>query len=315
MSKAGAKVVVVGSLNVDYIASVGRLPGIGETVPANGLIKRFGGKGANQAIAAARQGANVSMIGCLGGDLEGRIYRERLADEGIDVRGISINRKVLTGTALIAVDEKAENTIIVAAGANGALKSAAVRALRQLIQSASAILLQQEVPMEAVVEAMLVANRANVPVVFNPSPTRQGFPWSKCRIDTLIVNEGEAESIFGLRIKSFERQGASKWRSAFQKLRIEKLIITRGAKTTLYLSEAECEEIPTLPVRPIDTVGAGDAFAGAFTAHRANGTEMVTAIQWANCSGALATLGPGAQDPIPDFKATQKAFRRLAPFC
>src|SRR5437899_1614356 len=128
MSKPGAKVVAVGSLNVDYIASVDRLPSVGETVPATELIKRFGGKGANQAVAAARQGASVSMIGCVGEDDEGRAYCERLTAEGIEVTGISRTLKSLTGSALIAVDKAAENTIIVAAGANGELKPAAIKA-------------------------------------------------------------------------------------------------------------------------------------------------------------------------------------------
>ena len=112
-------VLVVGSLNIDYIAAVKRLPAAGETVAATGLVRRFGGKGANQAVAAARQGARGSMIGCVGADDEGRPYCRRLRAEGIDTAGISATQKALTGTALIAVDQAAENTIIVAAGANG----------------------------------------------------------------------------------------------------------------------------------------------------------------------------------------------------
>ncbi|EEF60203.1 ribokinase [Pedosphaera parvula] len=314
MSKPGAKVVVVGSLNVDYIALVEQLPSAGETVPATELIKRFGGKGANQAVAAARQGASVSLIGCVGEDDEGRVYCESLAAEGIEVTGISTTLKSLTGTALIAVDSAAENTIIVAAGANGELKRAAIKAQQQRIQSANALLLQQEIPLESVVEAVRIANRARVPVVFNPSPLREGFPWGKYHIETLIVNAGEAESIFRLNIKNIARNIPT-WRRALLKRAVGQLIITRGAKATLYVNANELEEIPTLQVRPVDTVGAGDAFAGAFTAHSAGGAEIISAIQRANCVGALATLKQGAQEAIPSLRATEMAFRTVRRLC
>ena len=198
MTRASPKVVVVGSLNIDYIASVDRLPRPGQTVPASGLLQRFGGKGANQAVAAARQAASVIMIGCVGVDDAGRLYCDRLRSERIDVAGISRTSKALTGTALIAVDHSAENIIVVAAGANGELRPSAIRAHRRLIGAAGIILLQLEIPVPTVVETVRLANRLNVPVVLNPSPLRDGFPWGKGRLDALIANAGEAEAIFGL---------------------------------------------------------------------------------------------------------------------
>jgi len=304
------KVVVVGSLNMDYIAAVEHLPAAGETVPAAGLVRRFGGKGANQAIAAARQGARVGMIGCVGADDAGRAYRQRLRAESIDVTGITATDRALTGTALIAVDEAAENSIIVAAGANGELKPAAIRTQRQQIASADILLLQLEVPMATVIEAVRVANRANVPVVLNPSPMRDGFPWGNCSLDTLIVNAGEAQIIFGFRPDNLPA-GLAKWHRALAQRRIERLIITQGARPTLCLSAAGYLKVPTLAVRPVDTVGAGDAFAGAFAARRAGGADLLSAIRYANCAGALATLKPGAQESIPDKGLTEKAFHRL----
>jgi ribokinase len=305
------RVVVVGSLNIDYIAAVEHLPAAGETVPATGLVQRFGGKGANQAVAAARQGARVGMIGCVGADDAGRAYRQRLRAEGIDVTGITATRRALTGTALIAVDEAAENTIIVAAGANGELKPAAIRAQRQRITAADILLLQLEVPMATVIEAVRVASRAQVPVVLNPSPLRDGFPWSKCRLDTLIVNAGEAQDIFSLRPAALPA-GLAKWQRALARRRIERLIITQGARPTVCISAAGYLKVPTLKVRPVDTVGAGDAFAGAFAARRAGGADLVSAIRYANCAGALATLKPGAQESIPDKALTEKAVKRLS---
>ncbi len=305
------KVIVVGSLNIDYIATVKRLPAAGETVAATGLVQRFGGKGANQAVAAARQGAQVSMIGCVGADDAGRAYCERLRADRIETAGISATHKALTGTALIAVDQAAENLIIVAAGANGELKPAALRAQRKRITSADILLLQFEVPMATVIEAVRLANRANVPVVLNPSPLREGFPWGKCELDTLLVNAGEAEAIFGLRVDNLP-VGLVRWQRALARRCIQRLIITRGAKPTLCVSAAGYLNVPALKVRPLDTVGAGDAFAGAFAAHLAGGSDLISAIRYANCAGALATLKAGAQEAIPDRVRTEKAFRHLA---
>ena len=234
MSQTRPRVAVVGSLNVDYIASVTRLPVNGETVAATKLIRRFGGKGANQAIAAARQGARVSMIGCVGADDEGRACREGLRAEEIDTQGISITSKAQTGTALIAVDHQAENMIVVAAGANGQLKPGSIRREQKRIVGAKVLLLQQEVPMEAVIEAVRIANRAAVPVLLNPSPLTSGFPWGDCQVDTVITNDGEARSIFGLRVEDIATS-LPRWRRALAKRRIGRLIITLGAKSTVYL--------------------------------------------------------------------------------
>jgi len=299
-------IVIVGSLNVDYIASVERLPVAGETVPATHLIRRFGGKGANQAIAAARQGASVSMIGCLGHDAVGQTYRQRLRAEGIATAGVSMAPASPTGTALIAFDRQGENIIIVSAGANGELSPAMVRSRQGAILSARLLLLQLEVPLPAVIEAMKIANRASVPVVLNPSPLRKGFPWGRCALDTVIANSGEAQIIFGLGLRSI-----SAWQRKLSGWRIERIIITRGAKPTLCISANGHMSVPALPVKPMDTVGAGDAFAGAYVARRVESMDELTAIRYANCAGALATLKPGAQEAIPGRAATERALQNI----
>jgi ribokinase len=311
MRSSPFKVVVVGSLNVDYIASVDRLPVAGETVPASALVRRFGGKGANQAVAAARQGASVNMIGCLGIDSEGSSYVERLRAEGIGVNGISTTSKALTGTAMIAVDRAAENIIVVAAGANGHLKRAGVRARHESIAAADALLLQLEVPLDSVIEAVRIANRSGVPVVFNPSPWRHGFPWGEYNIDTLIINSVEAQAIFGLRLDGISGSLLA-WRKQLADRCVTQLIITRGAKPTIYITAASFGEIPTYAVKPVDTVGAGDAFAGAFAARRAEDMDIVSAIDYANCAGALATLKRGAQEAIPTLSETEHALHKLS---
>jgi len=305
------KVVVIGSLNVDYIAAVDRLPAPGETVAATGLVRRFGGKGANQAVAAARQDAQVCMVGCVGADDEGRAYCQRLRAEGIDASGVVSTRKALTGTALIAVDRAAENMIVVAAGANGELSPTAVRAQRGCIVSAGILLLQFEVPQASVVEAVRLANRAKVPVVLNPSPLRSGFPWDNCALDTVITNVGEAQAIFSLKLDKLPAN-LGRWQRALRLRHIGQLIITRGAKSTICISHSGFREVPTLAVKPVDTVGAGDAFAGAYAAKRAEGADTLIAIRYANCVGALATLKPGAQEAIPNRTTAEKAFRQVS---
>ena len=303
------KVVVVGSLNVDYIASVQRLPSPGQTIAASNLIRRFGGKGANQAIAAARQGAKLRLIGCLGDDPDGSDYLDRLKQESISVVGISRVASQRTGTALISVDERGENIIIVAAGANGALRPAAIIDQEAAIKGAGAVLLQFETPMGTNVAAIFRANRAGVPVVLNPSPFQSGFPWGRCTIDTLIANAGEAKAIFGISFGHKSRLGEV--RRALDKRKIAKLIVTQGAKPTLCFPGDECVEVPTLQVRPVDTVGAGDAFAGTFTARQAEGLDFISAVRLANCAGALTTLKPGAQEATPTRAATERAARSL----
>jgi ribokinase len=310
MASSIPQVVVVGSLNLDYITSVERLPAPGETVAASGLIRRFGGKGANQAVAAARQGARVNLIGCLGEDDDGRAYLRRLRAEGIGTRGISRTTKASTGTALIAVDGKAENTIIVASGANGYLGTRAIEALQPLVTRASAILLQFEIPMSTNLAVIKLANRVGVPVVLNPSPLREGFPWGRCKLDTLIVNAGEAHAIFGLPPEDIGARRLA-WTKALAECGVDCLIITRGAQPTICFGAGELLTVNTLKVKPVDSVGAGDAFAGTFLAHRAQGLDLVSAIRLANCAGALTTLKPGAQEAIPSRAQTQRAARAL----
>ena len=304
------RVVVVGSLNIDYIASVERLPAPGQTVAANNLLRRFGGKGANQAVAAARQGAKVSMIGCLGDDDGGRAYLKRLKTERIDVSAIALTRKAHTGTALIAVAGNAENVIIVAAGANGQLKPRALGGIHSRIAKAAVVLMQFEIPIATCRAVVLLANRLGVPVVLNPSPLREGFPWGKWELDTLIVNEGEAQAIFGLPPAGFSKRRLA-WTGALSRHRVRHLIITRGAQPTVCITAEEYLEVPTLKVKPVDTVGAGDAFAGTFAARRAEGLALLAAIRLANCAGALTTLKPGAQEAIPTRQTGERALRRL----
>lgn len=301
-STSPTRIVVVGSLNIDLIARVHRLPGPGETVAAHTLLRRFGGKGANQAVAAARQGAAVTMIGCVGDDADGAEYCKRLAvQEKINVHGIVCIAGEPTGTALIAVDGQGQNNIVVAAGANAKLTAAIIRASAKTIRRAKVLLTQLEAPLPAVLAAIRIANSATIPVVFNPSPLRNDFPWGDVALHTVIVNELEARQIFGCPVGGIAKN-LNKWRRQLAARRITQLLITRGARSTICLTNERYFTTPTLKVKPVDTVGAGDAFAGTFATRLAEGFPLEDAIVKANHAGALTTLKPGAQEAMPTIK-------------
>jgi ribokinase len=176
---------------------------------------------------------------------------------------------------------------------------------------ADVLLLQFEIPMASIIQSIRLANRAKVPVVLNPSPLREGFPWSQCKVNTLIVNAGEAEAIFGRKLTRLS-ESLPPWQEALRRRQIDRLVITRGAQPTFCLTQKDFQVVPTLRVKPVDTVGAGDAFTGAFAACLAERTDIVNAIRHANCAGALATLKPGAQESIPHRRTVERALLKFA---
>jgi ribokinase len=276
MNASRPKIVVVGSLNVDHTLRVPHIPVPGETVSAHEMLTCFGGKGANQAVAAARAGGLVSLIGCVGTDDFGTRSVEALKSEGIDTRGIS-RSETPTGCALIAVDDAGENAIIVHPGANHALTPADIDAQAEHIRGADALLLQLECPLPVVRRAAEIARENGVMVLLNPSPLSDAFLAEPFEVDVLIVNEGEAQRITPDR--NLRDAGC------------RRLIITRGARSTLCITDEGVGEFAPPKVVPLDTVGAGDTFAGAFAVSRS--------IPFANAAGALATLKAGAQPSIP----------------
>ncbi len=265
---------------------------------ASSLERRFGGKGANQALAAARQGAQVTLIGCLGDDPDGRDYRNHLRREGVNCSSLNTVRSQGTGSAFIAVDSKGENQIIVIPGANASLTAPSVKMQRSKIEVAHALLVQLEVPLDTIIEAMELANGRQVPVILNASPVNAAFPWGKVVVDVLILNAAEAAQVFNLELGKAAEQ-LEKWQRLLSDRQIKTLIITQGERPTLVLNAEGLKRVPTYKVKPVDTVGAGDAFTGAFATHFAEGTPLLECVRWANTCGALATLQKGAQQGIP----------------
>ena len=277
---------VVGSLNVDLTFRVPRFPGPGETLMASQALTAFGGKGANQAVAAARAGARVRMIGCLGNDEPGKRYRDYLAGESIDHAGVLAGAGP-TGTAFITVDGEGENTIVVHPGANHELTEAKMDGLVSHFRDSAVTLLQLECPLDAVVRAAGVAKEAGATVIFNPSPWDPESMERNIPFDILIVNEREEEGL---------RSGNG---MACIQERCEAIIVTRGAQSTRVLTEGRTLEVEPPSVSPVDTVGAGDTFAGVFALAHAEGLGLLDSVRMANTAAALATLKPGAQEAMP----------------
>ncbi len=280
---------MVGSLNVDRLWRVARLPRAGETVLAGETRLEFGGKGANQAVAAARHGAKVAMVGAIGDDADGVSYRAHLDREGIRGEWVATLSGVPTGAAFICVDARGENQIIVDRGANGRLTAAAVeRALAALLPATDVLLVGLECTRDVAFAALRAAAAADVRSVFNPSPVAPDFPWGDVPIDTVIVNEHECAEIFG-----------APGPAALVQRGVRHLVVTQGAEPTLLVTAAGVRAVATYPVTPRDTVGAGDTFAGTLAARLAEGAEWDLALRCANVAAALSTLGSGAQTPIP----------------
>ncbi|MEM7144724.1 MAG: ribokinase [Verrucomicrobiota bacterium] len=307
---AGATVIsVLGSLNVDYYSRVAAFPQPGETVAAEQLTMRFGGKGANQAVAAARMGGSVRMLGRVGEDGMGQSYVNHLATNGVDASGVMVAPGMVTGSAFITLDASAENTIVVGAGANGTWTAADVDGCEAAIAGSSVLLLQGEVPVEANLRAIEIANRSETLVVLNPSPWPSAFPWGQCRVDVMVVNEHEASTFFGMPIMSVDDLKSCAERAAARQ--VSAMMVTRGTRSTLALSGADVIEVPVRRLNPVDTVGAGDTFAGALAAGLGAaqsgelGAEEV--VRRANVAAALSTQKTGAQEGMPGLEAVLEA--------
>lgn len=290
-------VAVIGSLNLDTLLSVPHFAQPGATVAATSWESRYGGKGANQAIAASRQGATVSFIGCVGDDASGRAYRGYLADQGVQAEGVQPLESVQTGRAYICVTPQGTNTIITASGANGYLSAEMVLHQHAILENADVIMCQLEVPMEATISALQRAAELGKMTILNPSPMNTNFPWGQVPVDFLIVNEHEAQELLGHHVESTGE--VLTIRSQMADLAVGTLIITRGSEHTFVFSPKQALKVPPPPVKVVDSTGAGDAFAGTFAVHYAQTHDLLASIRKANIAGALTCTRAGAQDAIP----------------
>ncbi|MDQ6421494.1 ribokinase [Paenibacillus sp. LHD-117] len=298
------KLLVVGSINMDVVSNVKQFPLPGETIHSGGTAFVPGGKGANQAVAAARAGADCAMVGAVGLDPFGDTLVASLAERGVDA-GAVLRKEGTSGIALITVNEEGENNIILSEGANGKVTAADV-ASSAAWDGVYAVLLQNEIPWETTLSAMRGAKDAGVRVFLNPAPARslpdETFPL----LDTLIVNETEAAVVTGVKVDGVASAAvAAEWALAKG---ASSVIVTLGEQGCFYADAQGARlAVPAFRVKPVDTTAAGDTFIGAYAAASADGLGTEDALRFAVAASALAVTRPGAQSSIPD-KAEIEAF-------
>ncbi|MHC8371418.1 ribokinase [Pseudomonas sp. MDT1-85] len=298
-----AKVVVIGSLNMDLVTRAPRLPRGGETLIGESFATVSGGKGANQAVAAARLGAQVSMVGCVGSDAYGEALRGALLAEQIDCQAVSTVEDS-SGVALIVVDDNSQNAIVIVAGANGALTPEVIDRFDAVLQAADVIICQLEVPDATVGHALKRGRELGKTVILNPAPASRPLPadWYAA-IDYLIPNESEASALSGLPVDSLITAETAATRLI--SMGASKVIITLGAQGSLLANGTRLEHFPAPKVKAVDTTAAGDTFVGGFAAALAAGKSEAEAIRFGQVAAALSVTRAGAQPSIPTLSDVQ----------
>jgi ribokinase len=292
-----SRVLVIGSANVDFTVAVARLPRPGETVSGGTLLVNHGGKGANQAVAARRLGAEVKFIACVGDDASGRAIREALLGEGIDVAGVNATSAAATGTALIVVDAEGRNQIAVAPGANRLLAVEHVSALAEDFAWADVVVCQLETPLPTVMWVLERARRRRAITVLNPAPVPETALECWTLVDYLTPNTGEAERLSGVAVGSHAE--AARAGEVLRARGVGTVLVTLGAEGVLACTADGMQQVPALAVTALDTTAAGDAFNGALAVALGEGRELREALIFANAAAALACTRRGAQASLP----------------
>ncbi|MBQ0353231.1 ribokinase [Enterobacter hormaechei] len=295
--KTAGNLVVLGSINADQILNLETFPTPGETVTGNQYQVAFGGKGANQAVAAGRSGANIAFIACTGDDDTGERVRKQLASDNIDIAPVSVVAGESTGVALIFVNAEGENVIGIHAGANAALTTERVEAQRGIIAGAEALLMQLESPVESVLAAAKIAHENHTSVVLNPAPARVLSDELLALVDIITPNETEAEKLTGIRVENDD--DAARAALALHDKGIGTVIITLGSRGVWASVNGEGRRVPGFKVKAIDTIAAGDTFNGALVTALLEGKAMDDAIRFAHAAAAIAVTRKGAQPSVP----------------
>jgi ribokinase len=290
-------VTVVGSFNTDLVGVTPRMPVKGETIIGGPFLTGPGGKGANQAVAAARLGADVTMVVKLGTDNFGDLAQANLVKEGIRSDFVLRTDETHTGAALIFVDAEGENMIVVAAGANELLTPEDVDRARQAILEADVLLVELEVPMETVERAIRVAHEAGVKVLLNPAPGQPLSAEMLSMVDVLTPNETETQIITDMPVTNPQEAEAAARQLLAQGVGIA--VITLGAQGALIVTPTETRHVPGQQVEVVDTTGAGDAFNGALAVALAEGKELVEAVAFSNGAAALQVTRFGTAPAMP----------------
>ena len=290
------RILVIGSSNTDMTVRSATLPKPGETVLGGDFRMGPGGKGANQAVAARLLGGEVTFVCKLGRDMFGEGASKHYESCGLDTSKILWSDKP-SGVALITVDSKAENSIVVASGANADMTVSDIDSVADIIKSSGILLLQLEIPMDAVVHAAEIAYSAGVQVVLNPAPAA-ALPAEllKC-VSILIPNETEASAISGIDINNFETAAAAAER--LKGMGVREVIITMGSRGSV-VCDGDCTFVPALKVNAVDTTAAGDTFCGGVCVALSEGKDLLEAVKFATAASSIAVQRPGAQDSVPN---------------
>lgn len=301
-------IVVIGSLNMDMVVRTNRSPDAGETLIGQAFALSPGGKGANQAVAAARLGAEVSMIGRVGKDTFGSEMLEIIRNEGIHIEHISVSEHQATGVASIIIEEDGENRIIVVPGANIELTVQDIQALEAVISQTKIIVLQLEMDLAMSEQAIAIAHRKGIPVILNPAPARVLKDEMLAQVSYLTPNETEAGILSGMTVDSAETAEQAA-RILLQK-GVQNVIVTLGSKGALIVNAEGAKAVPGFPVKAVDTVAAGDSFNGALAQQLVLGKTLEEAVSFANAVGALAVGKEGAIPSLPQLSEVEHFLKR-----
>ncbi len=292
-----AKILVIGSLNMDLVVTADRIPDAGETITGKQFDRFFGGKGANQAVSAARLGAQVTMLGRLGYDAFGREQLESLKEEGVDTRYISQDPHVASGVAFIILEDAGQNRIIVVPGANGACSPRDIDVAAGAMKRADMIVLQLEIPLSTVEYVIRMAADLGKKVILNPAPAQELPNDLYPAITVITPNESEASLLTGVTVSS--KSTARKAAKVLLSRGVEHVVITLGSGGVYGCNQMGEFHIPAHSVKPVDTVAAGDAFSGGLAVALAEGKTLLSAAKMANAAAAIAVTRPGAQPSMP----------------
>lgn len=300
------RIMVIGSANIDLVTRVPRAPKPGESLIGRSFATITGGKGANQAVAAARLGAQTHFAGCVGADAFGAMQRQSLADAGVDTARLKTHPSEPTGTAVILVADTGENVIVVTPAANYGISPADIAALEPALEGMDAMLLQLEIPMETVEASLQAARRRGVTSILDAGPA-QWVPEDLVALaDIVSPNETEAEAMTGIRVETLD--DALRAAEALRAMGAPHVVLKLGARGSFYLGD-EAIHMPPFSITPVDTTAAGDAFTAALAvAWGRMPTEA--ALRFANAAGALAATVAGAQPSMPTRAAVDAMLRQ-----
>jgi ribokinase len=293
-------ILVIGSLNADLVVRAPRFPKPGETISGEDLQIIPGGKGANQAVAAARQGVSVAMAGRVGTDSFGPFLLNSLKSDHVDTSNVIVDESA-TGTAIIVVDSNGQNSIVLSAGANGKVSVKDINALKV---DAKILLLQLEIPLETVIHAAKWGRQKGMNVILNPAPARELPDELISSVDYLLPNETELNLLTGDPVKDIP--SAEQAARALLARGVKNVIVTLGEKGALAVSWDQTSHVDTYKVNVVDTTAAGDAFIGGFASGLLHGQDLNKAVKYGNACGALAVTKFGAQPSLPTKEDVEK---------